>query len=240
MPNSTNKPKSVFAAVRQAGLFVKEFAAIGHAVGLPSTTLHSSLNEAFLTIAVMLERCGVKLTREIIEEEIPGAVFNLAVAANWMPEIAADGATRVHSRRAASLTRLGDYEVESSFKDRFIADISYALEECLASVDPGGRNSLPAPTTREERRRLLDSFLTRHQRSDGTHFTRADIAAFAGVEVDYVRKWLACYERAAEKGKTRFTTKAGTPRSDRVVELLIAEDIAPFEASLRRKVKPRS
>jgi hypothetical protein len=83
---------------------------------------------------------------------------------------------------------------------------------------------------------MLNAFLERNTDAAGKKLTHVKVAALAGVQPDYLRKWLACYERS-EAGQSPFTTKAGTPRSDRVVALLTATDLTPFETSLTRKKK---
>lgn len=131
---------------------------------LTTSTLVRSLNAACASFANFIEAATGEITAKQIAA-LPDAVFNLAVYAGWLPEPTGEHDWPISKDLDSNHVWLGQFVVEHTFREEFIALIQETLDELEPySAEIGHRKWLEdarSPMQDEELRLAADEYRRR-------------------------------------------------------------------------------
>jgi hypothetical protein len=183
---------------------------------LVNTTLSKSLNTVCLAISEAMTDGGRDLTIRMVQQDIPDAVFTVAVYSHWLPEPTAPAS-------GAELNELGGWVVEKAYRESFVALIADSLSDLMDIADDGTeplptvmpswadtvKASLVRETSSEERVLLVERYLARYKHPI--------------YESDYQMQelhWRAAVSRRVFDGWRRGEIRNNTKPGRRILDLL--------------------
>ena len=157
-----------------------------------TATLSAAIHEAFASLYFALMDHQIPRTKELVEQELPGRVFDLAVDAGWIPD-----PSEVHQRSASPLggreaVRLGRFSVEKTYRDDFLWLLSDALFNATYDLDATEKKRLllPEHTSADERRKVEQTYRSDNPDPDtGKPLQAKDLCARAGITYRSLKRW---------------------------------------------------